>query len=143
MSALVNLHNTLTRSKEPLHTECPDRVTMYVCPDGVYNYAHIGNARPAVVFDVLARVLRQHYDEVIYASNLPMWMTRSMLRRQPKACPSARLSLVRNKFRRLAVHAEDEAWLRQRKAWARPALTSVSIRSDASLDTLELRVKVV
>ena len=69
MSALVNLHNTLTRTKEPVRTERPDRVTMYVCGPTVYNYAHIGNARPAVVFDVLARVLRQHYDEVIYASN--------------------------------------------------------------------------
>ena len=64
MSALVNLHNTLTRSKEPVRTERerPDRVTMYVCGPTVYNYAHIGNARPAVVFDVLARPwIRWHF----------------------------------------------------------------------------------
>lgn len=65
----IYLHNTLTRRKEPLRTERPDRVTMYVCGPTVYNYAHIGNARPAVVFDVLVRLLRQHYPQVVYARN--------------------------------------------------------------------------
>lgn len=69
MTAPIRLHNTLTRTKEPLRTERPDRVTMYVCGPTVYNYAHIGNARPAVVFDVLARLLRHHYSEVVYARN--------------------------------------------------------------------------
>ena len=69
MSKTINLQNTLTRSKEPVRTERPDRVTLYVCGPTVYNFAHIGNARPAVVFDVLSRLLRQHFDEVIYASN--------------------------------------------------------------------------
>lgn len=69
MNSPIQLHNTLTRSKEPLRTEQPDRVTMYVCGPTVYNYAHIGNARPAIVFDVLARLLRHHYAQVIYARN--------------------------------------------------------------------------
>ncbi|MEM1153374.1 MAG: cysteine--tRNA ligase [Pseudomonadota bacterium] len=69
MSSPIRLHNTLTRHKEPLRTEDPDRVTMYVCGPTVYNYAHIGNARPAVVFDVLARLLRYYYSEVVYARN--------------------------------------------------------------------------
>ncbi|MBK1700331.1 cysteine--tRNA ligase [Thiococcus pfennigii] len=69
MSPTIRLHNTLTRSKEPLRTERPDRVTMYVCGPTVYNYAHIGNARPAVVFDLLSRLLRHDYREVIYARN--------------------------------------------------------------------------
>ena len=69
MTSRVRLHNTLTRSKEPLRTGHPDRVTMYVCGPTVYNYAHIGNARPAVVFDVLSRLLRHHYPEVVYARN--------------------------------------------------------------------------
>ena len=69
MSTSICLHNTLTRAKEPLRTEQPDRVTMYVCGPTVYNYAHIGNARPAVVFDVLSRLLRHDYREVIYARN--------------------------------------------------------------------------
>ncbi len=69
MNPPIRLHNTLTRKKEPLRTGQPDRVTMYVCGPTVYNYAHIGNARPAVVFDVLSRLLRQDYREVIYARN--------------------------------------------------------------------------
>lgn len=69
MNPPIYLHNTLTRRKEPLRTERPDRVTMYVCGPTVYNYAHIGNARPAVVFDVLVRLLRQHYPQVVYARN--------------------------------------------------------------------------
>ncbi|OLU22376.1 cysteine--tRNA ligase [Pseudomonas sp. PA15(2017)] len=65
----ILLHNTLSRRKEPLQTERPDRVTLYVCGPTVYNYAHIGNARPAVVFDVLARLLRHDYRELLYARN--------------------------------------------------------------------------
>jgi len=65
----IHLHNTLTRTKEPLRTERPNRVTMYVCGPTVYDYAHIGNARPAVVFDVLSRLLRHDYPQVIYVRN--------------------------------------------------------------------------
>ena len=65
----IYLHNTLSRKKEPLSTCQPERVTMYVCGPTVYNYAHIGNARPAVVFDVLSRLLRNDYPQVIYARN--------------------------------------------------------------------------
>lgn len=69
MNSSIYLYNTLTRSKEALQTERPDRVTMYVCGPTVYNFAHIGNARPAVVFDVLARLLRGAFSEVVYARN--------------------------------------------------------------------------
>ena len=69
MTATIRLYNTLTRAKELLRTERPDRVTLYVCGPTVYNFAHIGNARPAVVFDVLARLLRHDYPEVVYARN--------------------------------------------------------------------------
>ncbi|MCZ0927221.1 cysteine--tRNA ligase [Halomonas janggokensis] len=69
MTAPICLYNTLMRAKEPLRTEHPDRVTMYVCGPTVYNFAHIGNARPAVIFDVLARLLRHDYPEVVYARN--------------------------------------------------------------------------
>jgi cysteinyl-tRNA synthetase len=66
--ALV-LHNTLSRAREAFEPGDARRVTMYVCGPTVYNYAHIGNARPPVVFDVLARVLRQSY-ELVYARNV-------------------------------------------------------------------------
>ncbi|KPQ22636.1 cysteine--tRNA ligase [Halomonas sp. HL-93] len=69
MTAPIRLYNTLTRAKDPLRTERPDRVTLYVCGPTVYNFAHIGNARPAVVFDVLARLMRHDYPEVVYARN--------------------------------------------------------------------------
>ncbi|MGK0545851.1 cysteine--tRNA ligase [Halomonas cupida] len=65
----MQLFNTLTRRRETLRTERPDRVTLYVCGPTVYNYAHIGNARPAVVFDLLSRVLRHDYTQVVYARN--------------------------------------------------------------------------
>jgi len=45
----IQLYNSLTKRKEALRTSDPDKVVMYVCGPTVYNYAHIGNARPAVV----------------------------------------------------------------------------------------------
>ncbi len=68
----LRLYNTLTRRKEDFVPREADRVTMYVCGPTVYNRAHIGNARPAVVFDVLRRVLRHTYPErqVVYARNI-------------------------------------------------------------------------
>ncbi|MBD24922.1 MAG: cysteine--tRNA ligase [Candidatus Marinimicrobia bacterium] len=65
------LYNTLTRSKQAFEPADPRRVTMYVCGPTVYNYAHIGNARPAVVFDVLFRLLRHQFGKkhVVYARN--------------------------------------------------------------------------
>ena len=67
----IQLTNTLTRAKEVFSPADPGRVTMYVCGPTVYNYAHIGNARPPVAFDVLFRLLRMTYgaEQVIYARN--------------------------------------------------------------------------
>ncbi|MCC5794996.1 MAG: cysteine--tRNA ligase [Chromatiales bacterium] len=65
----ITLYNTLKRAKEPFVPGDPDRVTMYVCGPTVYSHPHIGNARPAVVFDVLARLLREHYP-LVYARNI-------------------------------------------------------------------------
>ncbi len=64
------LYNTLSRSKEAFHPADPQRVAMYVCGPTVYNYIHIGNARPIVVFDVLYRLLRRLYPQVLYARNI-------------------------------------------------------------------------
>ncbi len=66
----LQLYNTLNRRKEKFVPVNPDRVTMYVCGPTVYSYAHIGNARPAVVFDVLLRLLRHHWSNVIFARNI-------------------------------------------------------------------------
>jgi cysteinyl-tRNA synthetase len=68
----IRLHNTLTREKQIFAPQDPQRVTMYVCGPTVYSYAHIGNARPPVAFDVLFRLLRHVYgeDHVVYAANI-------------------------------------------------------------------------
>ena len=66
----IRLYNTLSRGKQEFEPLDPKRVTMYVCGPTVYDYAHIGNARPAVIFDLLQRLLEQYYAEVIYARNI-------------------------------------------------------------------------
>jgi cysteinyl-tRNA synthetase len=66
----IRLHNTLTGRKEVFVPQDPNRVTMYVCGPTVYNLVHIGNGRPAVVFDVLFRLLAARYPQVIYARNI-------------------------------------------------------------------------
>lgn len=68
----LQLHNTLTRRKERFEPLDPNNVRMYVCGPTVYDYAHIGNARPVVVFDVLFRLLRHLYgaEQVTYARNI-------------------------------------------------------------------------
>jgi cysteinyl-tRNA synthetase len=63
------VHNTLTRTREAFVPGDAAHVTMYVCGPTVYNYAHIGNARPYVVFDVLQRLLRRSY-KLTYARNV-------------------------------------------------------------------------
>lgn len=66
----IEVYNTLTRRKEKFIPIDPRRVTMYACGPTVYNYAHIGNARPAVIFDLMRKVLRQYYPNVVYARNI-------------------------------------------------------------------------
>jgi len=66
----IKLYNTLKKSKQEFVPIDPERITMYVCGPTVYSYAHIGNARPAVVFDVLVRLLRNEYKQVVYARNI-------------------------------------------------------------------------
>lgn len=72
MAAQIFIYNTLTRAKEEFKPIDAKRVRLYACGPTVYNYAHIGNARPAVVFDVLARVLRHVYGaaQVSYTRNI-------------------------------------------------------------------------
>ncbi|WP_049733910.1 cysteine--tRNA ligase [Rhizobium ecuadorense] len=68
----LKLYNTLTREKSVFAPIDPDNVRMYVCGPTVYDFAHIGNARPVIVFDVLFRLLRHIYgeDHVTYARNI-------------------------------------------------------------------------
>jgi cysteinyl-tRNA synthetase len=68
----LRLYNTLTRQKDAFQPLDSNNVRMYVCGPTVYDYAHIGNARPIIVFDVLFRLLRHVYgaDHVTYARNI-------------------------------------------------------------------------
>jgi cysteinyl-tRNA synthetase len=68
----LRLYNTLTRAKEAFVPIDPGNVRMYVCGPTVYDFAHIGNARPVIVFDVLFRLLRHVYgaDHVTYVRNI-------------------------------------------------------------------------
>jgi cysteinyl-tRNA synthetase len=66
----LTLYNSLSRTKERFAPLDPSHVKLYACGPTVYSYAHIGNARMAVVFDVLARVLKAQYPKVTYVSNI-------------------------------------------------------------------------
>jgi cysteinyl-tRNA synthetase len=69
---MIRLYDTMAREKRPFAPLNPQRITMYVCGPTVYGRAHIGNARPAVVFDTLARLIRHEYGEnsLVYARNV-------------------------------------------------------------------------
>jgi len=69
---MIVVHDTLAREKRAFRPADPKRITMYVCGPTVYGRAHIGNARPAVVFDTLARLIRHEFgeDSLVYARNV-------------------------------------------------------------------------
>ena len=69
---MIRLYDTLARQKREFVPADPKRITMYVCGPTVYGRAHIGNARPAVVFDTLARLIRHEFGtgSLIYARNV-------------------------------------------------------------------------
>ncbi|MGH8214067.1 MAG: cysteine--tRNA ligase [Rhodanobacteraceae bacterium] len=72
MTTPLRLHNSFSRRVEVFRPLDPERVTMYVCGPTVYHYVHIGNARPYVVFGLLARLLRRIHgaEHVVYARNI-------------------------------------------------------------------------
>ena len=67
---MLQVYNTLAREKQRFEPLDPDHVRIYVCGPTVYDLAHIGNARPVIVFDVLVRLLRRIYPAVTYARNI-------------------------------------------------------------------------
>jgi len=67
---MIKLYNSLAREKQPFEPLDPSHVRVYACGPTVYNYAHIGNARMAVVFDQWVRVLRTKYARLTYVSNI-------------------------------------------------------------------------
>ncbi|WP_155264123.1 cysteine--tRNA ligase [Sphingomonas segetis] len=69
---MIRLHDTMAREKRPFVPANRNRITMYVCGPTVYGRAHIGNARPAAVFDTLARLIRHEFgaNSLVYARNV-------------------------------------------------------------------------
>jgi len=67
---MLQFHNSLTRAKQPFAPIHSGHARMYVCGPTVYDLAHLGNARPVIVFDVLARLLRRIYPRVTYVRNI-------------------------------------------------------------------------
>ena len=69
---MIRLYDTMTREKREFRPADPNRITMYVCGPTVYGRAHIGNARPPVVFDTLARLIRHEFGDnsLVYARNV-------------------------------------------------------------------------
>ena len=66
----MKIYNTMSRKKEELQTITPGEVKIYACGPTVYNYIHIGNARPMIVFDTLRRYLEYLGNKVLYVSNI-------------------------------------------------------------------------
>lgn len=104
----LRLHDTLTGQKRVFEPGDPSRVTMYVCGPTVWDYAHIGNMRPPVVFDVLFRLLRRTYgeDAVIYARNFTDIDDRIIAASKNNREP---ISVITEKF--AAIYLEDTAAL--------------------------------
>src|ERR1700682_5469080 len=74
------IYNTLSREKEPFAPLDAGHVRLYVCGPTVYDYVHIGNARPVVAFDVLYRLLKRRYPRVTYVRNITDIDARIMVR---------------------------------------------------------------
>lgn len=100
----ITLSNTLSRGLEEFRPINPERITLYVCGPTVYDLAHIGNARPVVVFDVLFRLLRHIYGEaaVLYARNFTDIDDKIIARAEESQEPVATLTA-----RYIAAYQED------------------------------------
>jgi cysteinyl-tRNA synthetase len=125
------LYNTLSRRKETFTPADPARVTMYVCGVTAYSYAHIGNARPAVVFDVLFRLLSALYPKVVYARNFTD--VDDKINAAAKAQDIA-ISAITEKF--MAIYEEDVAALNVLTPSVQPRATQHIAQMIAMIETL-------
>ncbi|AUI90795.1 cysteine--tRNA ligase [Xanthomonas oryzae pv. oryzae] len=106
MPMSLRLHNNLTRRVEPFTPLDPSSPTLYVCGPTVYNYAHIGNARGPVVFDVLAALLRRRYGALRYARNITDVDDKINAAAQAQGVP---ISTITDRF--TAIYRQDMAAL--------------------------------
>ena len=106
------IYNTLSREKEPFVPLDPGHVRLYVCGPTVYDYVHIGNARPVVAFDVLYRLLKRRYPRVTYVRNITDIDDRIIVRaaenKEPIEALTARTgSAYQSDMRRLGALSPD------------------------------------
>ncbi len=116
--SIIRLYNTLTRQKEDFIPITTDHVRLYACGPTVYNYAHIGNARMAVVFDLLAGLLRCVYPKVTYASNITDVDDKIM---DAAAATGEPIELITRKYE--TIYNEDLAALGVKKPDIQPRAT--------------------
>jgi len=116
----LNLYDTMSREKRPFAPADPGRVTMYVCGPTVYNYSHIGNFRPVVVFDVLFRLLRHVYGPgaVVYAANVTDVDDKINAKAQAEGVP---IAVVTDRY--LAAYNADMAALGALRPTEQPRVT--------------------
>jgi cysteinyl-tRNA synthetase len=129
----LTIYDTMTREKRLFEPADPKRVTLYVCGPTVYSYAHIGNARAAVVFDLLHRVLRHHYgpENVVYARNITDIDDKIIKASQETGEP---INVITDKFAR--IYREDMSALGVLAPALEPAATAFVAQMIAMIETL-------
>ena len=118
---MIRLSDTAAREKREFQPADPGRITMYVCGPTVYGRAHIGNMRPAVVFDTLARLLRHTYgeDSLVYARNVTDVDDKIMAAAESEGVPT---SVITERFERF--YLEDTGALGVRPPTIAPHATA-------------------
>jgi cysteinyl-tRNA synthetase len=127
------LYNTLTRRKEEFVPLFDRKVRMYVCGPTVYDHAHIGNARPVIVFDVLFRLLRHLYgvDRVVYARNITDIDDKINARAKEEGAPISQIT-----SRTTAQYHQDVAALGALKPTVEPRATDHIAQMIDMIETL-------
>lgn len=115
---MLQIFNTLTRTKEPFHEINPGHVNMYVCGPTVYNYIHIGNARSVVAFDTIRRYLEYRGYDVNYVSNFT-----DVDDKMINAAKKEGITVPELADRYIAAFYEDTAALNVQKATLNPRAT--------------------
>ena len=130
---MIRLYDTAAREKREFQPADPSRITMYVCGPTVYGRAHIGNMRPAVVFDTLARLLRHTYgdDSLVYARNVTDVDDKIMAAAEAEGVP---VSVITERFERL--YLEDTGALGVRPPDIAPHATAEIPAMVAMIETL-------